>query len=106
MSAVWQSAEQLFGGVIHAPLATAHRIAQRRAFVELKNCFMQAATDIAGPIGERLRLRVRQTNDTTELWRLRAAILCSLEPGHPRTAKHRHDLQRDLDSLFGPTTLA
>lgn len=62
--------------------------------------------DVAGPIDERLRLRVRQTNDTTELWRLRAAILCSLEPGHPRTAQHQRDPQRDLDSLFGPTTLA
>ena len=67
---------------------------------------MLAAADVAGPIGERLRLRVRQSNDTTELWRLRAAILCSLEPGHPRTAQHQRDLQRDLDSLFGPTTLA
>jgi hypothetical protein len=105
MSAVWQNAEQLLG-VIHAPLAKAHRIAERRAFVELKTSFLQAAGDVAGPIGERLRLRVRQTNDTTELWRLRAAILCSLEPDHPRTAQHRRDLQRDLDSLFGPTTLA
>jgi len=105
VSAVWQNAEQLFG-VIHAPLATAQRIGERRAFVELKTCFMLAAADVAGAIGERLRLRVRQTNDTTELWRLRAAILCSLEPGHPRTARHQRDLQRDLDSLFGPTTLA
>lgn len=105
MSGVWQNAEQLFG-VTHAPLAGAHRLAERRAFVALKSCFMQAAADVAGPIGERLRLRVRQTNDTAELWRLRAAILCSLEPGHPRTAQHQRDLQRDLDSLFGPTTLA
>lgn len=105
MSVVWQTAEQLFG-VIHTPLATPHRIAERRAFVEMKTCYMSAAGDVAGTIGELLRQRVRQTNDPTELWHLRTAILCSLEPGHPSTAQHRRALQRDLDSLFGPTPLA
>ena len=82
---------------------TIGRAATRRAFVALKERHMRAAADIDDGIGDRLRWQVRQASDSTELWRLRAAILQSLRPEHPRTLEHRRELQRGLDNLFGWT---
>ena len=81
------------------------RIAARRAFVEMKLCFMRAAADVAGPIGARLQQKVRQATEAVELWRLRAAILCSLPPDHERTPAHCLELERQLDSLFTDSSM-
>ncbi len=83
------------------------RIAARRAFVELKTSFMRAASDASGPTGELLRRKVRDADEALQLWRLRVALLAALPSGHERTAQHRSELLRQLDSVFpdsGPET--
>ncbi len=76
------------------------RIAARRAFVELKLCFMRAAADIDGPSGALLQQRVRHTREPVHLWRLCAAVLAGLRERHERTPLHRLELHRRLDSIF------
>ena len=76
------------------------RIAARRAFVELKASFMDAASDIDGLAGDVLRRRVRGADEPAQVWRLRAALLHALSPLHPRTPQHHLELTRQLDSLF------
>jgi hypothetical protein len=83
------------------------RIAARRAFVELKTSFMRAASDACGPSGELLRRKVRDADESLQLWRLRVALLAALPSGHERTALHRSELLHQLDSVFpdsGPET--
>lgn len=75
-------------------------LAARRAFVAMKTVYAQAAADIDGPLGAVLQRQVRLAVAEAHLWRLRAAILCSLAPSHARAAQHRHALQRELDHLF------
>lgn len=76
------------------------RIAERRAFVEMKTLFANAAADVEGHPGRVLQNRVRQATDTVELSRLRAVILTALPPEHERCAWHRERLQHRLDHLF------
>ena len=76
------------------------RIAERRAFVEMKTVFTEAAADVEGRPGRVLQNRVRQATDTVELSRLRAVILAALPPEHERSAWHRERLQHRLDHLF------
>ena len=82
------------------------RIAARRAFVEMKLCFMRAAADIEGAIGESLQFRVRQASEAVELWRLRSAILADLPEQHERTRTHRFELHRQLDSIYPETAVS
>lgn len=79
------------------------RLAARRAFVELKTSFMRAATDAAGPYSDLLRRRVRDADEALQLWRLRLPLLAALPAGHARTAQHRAELLRELDSVFPDT---
>ncbi|HJV95023.1 MAG TPA: hypothetical protein VJ608_03255 [Albitalea sp.] len=76
------------------------RVAARRAFVEMKQAFMRASADIAGPTGEMLQRKVRAATEAMELWRLRSAVMDSLAEAHERTPSHRLELRRQLDSLF------
>jgi hypothetical protein len=76
------------------------RIASRRAFVEMKQCYMNAASDIAGATAAMLQLKVRRASEPWELWSLRAVILASLPSDHQRTTSHRLKLEREFDSIF------
>lgn len=76
------------------------RVAARRALVGLKQSFMRAADDLQGPDADWLRRKVRQANDSTELWRLRPTIFALLPDGEPRSDLHRSELNRQLDSIF------
>ena len=80
------------------------RIAARRAFVELKLCFMRAAADIDGSLGARLLRQVRRASEPVHLWRLRAAVLAALQSSHDRTPVHRIELRRQLDSIFADSS--
>jgi hypothetical protein len=92
------------GGVPHTafnlPDERVARIAERRAFVALKLCFMRAAADVPGPQGALLQRHVRSATEPAQLWRLRAAVLASLRVGHERTSMHQAELRRQLDSIF------
>lgn len=76
------------------------RLAARRALVSLKQSFMRAADELAGPDAEWLRRKVRQANDSTELWRLRPTIFALLPEDGARSALHRSELNRQLDGIF------
>jgi hypothetical protein len=77
------------------------QIAARRDFVEMKQSYMHAASDIASSTGELLQHRVRKATEPWELWSLRAVILASLAADHERTLSHRMRLERAFDSIFG-----
>ena len=76
------------------------RVAARHALVALKQSFMRAADELSGPDAEWLRRRVRMANDSTELWRLRPTIYALRPEGNSRSALHRAELNRQLDSIF------
>ena len=79
------------------------RIAARRAFVEMKQCYMNAVSDIASATAVLLQHRVRKAAEPWELWSLRAVILASLAADHERTPSHRMNLEREFDTLFSGT---
>jgi hypothetical protein len=74
------------------------RIAARRAFVGLKQTYMQAIESLPGPRAEWLRFQVRHAAQPADLWLLRAAVFDAL----PRCGYHaeRDSVQRGLDSVF------
>ena len=76
------------------------RIADRRAFVAMKQSYMNAASDIAGSTAKLLQYKVRKASEPWELWSLRAVILASLAVDHERTPSHRMKLEREFDSIF------
>ena len=81
------------------------RIAARRAFVEMKQAYMDATSDIAGATAALLQHKVRRASEPWELWSLRAVILASLPADHERTVGHRTKLAREFDSLFSSSNL-
>lgn len=76
------------------------RIAARRAFVEMKQAYMNAASDIASATAALLQHKVRRAGEPWELWSLRAVILASLPADNERTVGHRMKLEREFDSIF------
>lgn len=75
------------------------RMAARRAFVEMKTCFMRAAADIEGSTGALLQRQVRLAGEVIELWRLRHAVLSAL-PQSQASEMHRQELMQQIDSAF------
>jgi hypothetical protein len=77
------------------------RVAARRAFVEMKLRFMQAARDIPGTCGESLARQVRGCTQAIELWRLRGELFEALDrcPGE-RTSLHQQEIRRQLGGVF------
>ena len=76
------------------------RVAARRAFVELKQVFMQAAADIEGPIGDMLQRKIRSATEAAELWHMRIAVWDALHAEHDNTPRHRLALRSQLDNMF------
>jgi hypothetical protein len=76
------------------------RMAARRAFVEMKLCFMRAAAEVPGPTGLWLQRELRLVSEITELWRLRIALFDALPLDTERNRQHRAELQYHLDSAF------
>jgi len=80
------------------PEARRARMAARRAFVEMKQCFMRAAAEVDGDEGRTLQFKVRQAIEVTELWRLRGALFKAL-PRHTAPGElQREALRRHLHS--------
>jgi hypothetical protein len=76
------------------------RIAARRTFVDMKQCFMQAVSKILGARGDWLRYQVRHANDPVDLWLLRGAVFTALPAREPESRRMRLDLHRALDTAF------
>lgn len=75
------------------------RIAARRAFVQLKQRFIDAVAGIEGSRGRWLRHQVRQTEAPVDLWLLRGAVFDALRAVDPDPTT-RHALHQALDSAF------
>jgi hypothetical protein len=76
------------------------RIAARRAFVDIKQRFMDAAALVDSPRGNWLRYQVRQAQEMTDLWLLRGAVFSALQAEGRTTERARSELQDALDYSF------
>ena len=76
------------------------RLAARRAFVEMKTCFMRAAAQIEGSTGALLQRKVRLAIEVTDLWRLRTALFAALPRDAERAQQCREEMRQQLDSAF------
>ncbi len=85
------------------------RLAARRAFVELKQCFLDA---LAVPRPARpaeladlewLRQQVRGAEEPVDLWLLRAPAFAALMGTDSELRRQRQALRRNLDMLFPDT---
>jgi hypothetical protein len=84
-----------------------HRLAARKAFVELKRGFVEAADSLPGQGNDWLRHQIRRAKEPVDLWLLRGAVLHALRGPQPERRAARLLLRRCLESLFpdgGPTT--
>lgn len=75
------------------------RIAERRSFVMLKGCFIDAATQVPGTVGDAIRRRVRATHEPIDLWHLHEVLIALL----PEAASgHAERIRIGMDRVFGP----
>jgi hypothetical protein len=82
------------------------RLAARRAFVALKQSFLDALAvlQVARPAeladAEWLRQQVRSAEEPVDLWLLRAPVFAALAGTDAERRRHRQALRRSLDQLF------
>jgi hypothetical protein len=81
------------------PDARLARVAARRAFVEMKICFMRAAAQVEGSKALELQRQVRLALEITDLWRLRGALFDAL-PQESHGDVHREEMRQHLESGF------
>ena len=77
-----------------------NRIEARRAFVEMKQLFMQAVENLAHRKAAWLRAQVRAAEDPIDLWLLRGPLLAALREDDRGTRAMRAALYKSLDSAF------
>jgi hypothetical protein len=82
-----------------------NRIAERRAFVETKQDFLDvvAALDDADAHTAWLRHQVRHAQSPEDLWLLRCPVFAALRRDPVEGARKRQALRRSLDSVFPGT---
>jgi hypothetical protein len=76
------------------------RIANRRAFVGMKQLFMRAVENLQHRKGAWLRSQVRGAEDPIDLWLLRGPLLATLREDEVATRKIRAELYKSLDNTF------
>lgn len=76
------------------------RMVARRAFVELKLCFMRAAAQAPGETGQQLQQLVRQAAEPIELWLIRTAVLAALPADNNEAAQHAQAMREALAGVF------
>ena len=91
---------RLFTDDVSLPAARAARLDSRRAFVEMKQLFMQAVQDLEHRKGAWLRAQVRAAEDPVDLWLLRGPLLSALREDEFATRTMRAALYRSLDRTF------
>jgi len=94
---------RLFADDISLPAARAARMDSRRAFVEMKQLFMQAVQNLEHRKGAWLRAQVRAAEDPVDLWLLRGPLLATLREDDVATRTMRAALYRTLDRTFPET---
>ena len=84
------------------------RLAARRAFVALKQAFVDTVAALPGPRGIWLRRQVRSTEEPIDLWLLRAMVFTELDASDARDGSidgaRRQRLRQSLATVF-PDTL-
>lgn len=93
-------AESIFPDPPGFPASRSARIESRRAFVEMKQLFMQAVENLAHRKGAWLRAQVRAAEDPIDLWLLRGPLLGTLREDDVATRTMRAALYRTLDRTF------
>ena len=93
-------AESVFTDHFLPPISRDARIESRRAFVEMKQLFMQAVENLAHRKGAWLRAQVRAAEDPVDLWLLRGPLLSALREDDLATRTMRAALYRSLDRTF------
>jgi hypothetical protein len=93
-------AESVFTDHFLPPVSRDARIESRRAFVEMKQLFMQAVENLAHRKGAWLRTQVRAAEDPVDLWLLRGPLLSALREDDVATRTMRAALYRSLDRTF------
>jgi len=91
---------RLFTDDVSLPAARAARLDSRRAFVEMKQLFMQAVQNLEHRKGAWLRAQVRAAEDPVDLWLLRGPLLATLREDDAGTRAMRAALYRSLDRTF------
>jgi hypothetical protein len=115
-----EAASALIAGMPHERAA---RVAARRAFVDLKQTFVEALNSIDGgpafawgniaatqpaPAASRidwLRRQVLLAEEPVDLWLLRAPMFAALTGLDPERRRHRQALRRALEALFPDSEL-
>ena len=92
--------ESVFPDQVGIPATRSARIESRRAFVEMKQLFMQAVENLAHRKGAWLRAQVRAAEDPIDLWLLRGPLLATLREDEVATRTMRAALYRTLDRTF------
>lgn len=77
------------------------QLAARRAFVVLKQAFVDALAGAGGREAAWLRAQVRSAEEPVDLWLLRASVFALLDG--PERRPLRQQLRRALDTLFPDT---
>ena len=77
------------------------RMAARRAFLDLRQTYLQSIELLPGPRADWLRNQVRGAQEPADLWMLRAAVFEALPAQHWREQRER--LQHGIDSMFPRT---
>lgn len=85
------------------PHDRASRLAARRAFVELKQVFIDAVAALPGEHAGWLHAQVRASEDPSELWLLRAPVMRALSERDEAARQWRQRLRRSLATLFPDT---
>jgi hypothetical protein len=104
--------ESAFNDVHGLPDVREARIANRRAFVAMKQLFIRAVENLEHRKGAWLRSQVRAAEDPIDLWLLRGPLLATLREDDLATRKIRAELYKSLDNAFpdvlgarGPTSI-
>lgn len=85
------------------PQVRLDRLQARRNFVELKQLFLAAVSDMPGLRGEWLRRQLRAAEEPIDLWLLRAPVMEALDAHAASARRWREELRRGLTSVFQTT---
>ena len=79
------------------------RLESRRNFVELKQLFIAAVSDMPGVRGDWLRRQLRAAEEPIDLWLLRAPVMEALDAHAISGQRWRRELRRGIESVFQTT---
>jgi hypothetical protein len=82
---------------------SSERVAERRAFVELKRTFLGAVERLDDAEALRLKDALRRAEEPEDLWELRGPVFAALRADPVNGPRLRHELRRCLAAVFPDT---